>query len=340
MQTSSHPLNSHDPHSQFLGAAFSPYVGKWTGTPPNAQVPLWNSYSQQDIVQMLEVVATEFSRISTYSMGYAGYYPPTTPWNQLDANCLVASAASQLNQQKGSLAIQVAQGIYQHDNPTHQQLEIEAAFSAAKAANAVYPNTVAAFVFTNEYVVDAKTANVVNSTIENNKQKAHDSGIKVGVRSHTFGEITNPNSPFYNELKNLIQNCDFIQCNLYPGINCPGPIEGVRQVDRAFKQILAAVADINPQCEVTIGETGWPSQGISFNKTENNVANLLAYYEAIGNWAKENSVVTYLFEAIDEPWKSAQNGDLPPSEPWKGPKGAEGHYGVWFLNAQGGYTHK
>ena len=326
--------------SQFLGVAFSPYVGNWTGTPPNAQIPLWNSYSQQDIIQMLEVVATEFARISTYSMGYAGYYPPTTPWNQLDSNCLVAGAASQLNQQMGKIAIQVAQGIYQHENPTHQQVEIEAAFSAAKAANTVYPDTVTSFVFTNEYLIDAATTNAVNAMIVNHKQKAHDLNIKVGVRSHTFGEITNPNSSFYNELKNLIQNCDFIQCNLYPGEQCPNPTEGVRQVGGAFEQIKTAVANINPQCEVTIGETGWPSQGYSFNQTDNNIANLLAYYEAIDKWASENGVMTYLFEAIDEPWKSAQDGNFPPSEPWKGPDGAEGHYGVWFLNDRGGYTHK
>ncbi len=325
---------------QFLGVAFSPYVGHWIGTPPNAKVPLWDSYSQQDIIQMLEVVSTEFDRISTYSMGYAGYYPPTTPWNKLDANCLVAGAASRLNQQRGTLAIQVAQGIYQHDNPTYQQIEIEAAFSAAKAANAVYPGTVTSFVFTNEYVVNAETANAVNTMIVNNKQKAHELNIKVGVRSHTFGEIANPNSSFYNELKRLIQNCDFIQCNLYPGEHAPNPTEGVKQVDRAFKQILTAVAKINPQCEVMIGETGWPSQGYSFNKTDNTVSNLRAYYEAMGQWAKTNRVMTYLFEAIDEPWKSAQDGKSPSSEPWKGPKGAEGHYGIWFLNAQGKYVRK
>ena len=28
---------------QLLGVAFSPYVGHWTGTAPNAKVPLWNS---------------------------------------------------------------------------------------------------------------------------------------------------------------------------------------------------------------------------------------------------------------------------------------------------------
>jgi exo-beta-1,3-glucanase (GH17 family) len=326
--------------SEFFGVAFSPYVGHWTGTAPNAKVPLWNSYSQQDIVRMLEVIVPQFNKISTYGMGYAGYYPPTTPWNQLDSNCHVAGAAAQLNRQTGRVAIEVAQGIYQHANPAHQQAEIEAAFSAAKEANAVYPNTVTSLVFTNEYVINAETADAVNAMIVANKQKAQNLNIKVGVRSHTFGEIANPNSPYYTQLKTLIQNCDFILCNLYPAENTATPTDGVNQVGQAFHQIKTAVANINPQCEVMIGETGWPSQGISFNHTVNNVANLLAYYEAIDKWAFEHRVMTYLFEAIDEPWKSNQNAQVPPTNPWQGPNGAEGHYGLWYLNNQGGYTQK
>ena len=88
--------------SQFLGVAFQPYVRRWTGTPPNATTPQWNSYSQQDIVNMLEVIASQFTLISTYGMGYAGYYSPTTPWNQVDSNCHVAGAAAQLNKRKDS----------------------------------------------------------------------------------------------------------------------------------------------------------------------------------------------------------------------------------------------
>ena len=323
--------------SQFLGVAFSPYVGPWTGQAPNAKVPDWNSYSQQDIVRMLEVIAPHFDKISTYSMGVAGYYPPTTPWNQVDSNCLVAGAAAQLNHQMGKLVIQVAQGIYQHTDAGLQQREIEAAFSAANAANAVYPNTLTSLVFTNEYVVDAATSNAVNAMIVKYKQRAQQLGVKVGVRSHTFGEIANPQSHFYNQLKTLIQNCDFIQCNLYPGMHSPNPTDGVKQVGEAFDRIKTAVANINPQCEVMIGETGWPSQGISFNETNNNVANLLAYYKEIKKWAFEHRVMTYLFEAIDEPWKSNQNGS---DNPWQGPDGAERYYGLWYLNAQGGYTHK
>lgn len=326
--------------SEFLGVAFSPYVRHWTGTAPNAKVPLWNSYSQQDIIQMLEVIALQFSKISTYSMGYAGYYPPTTPWNQIDSNCHVAGAAAQLNRLRGRVVIEVAQGIYQQDNPAHQQAEIEAAFSAASSANAIYPNTVTSLVFTNEYVINAQTANAVNAMIVANKHKAHNLNIKVGVRSHTFGQIANLYSPYYTQLKTLIQNCDFILCNLYPALHTTTPTEGVNQVGQAFDQIKRAVRDINPQCEVMIGETGWPSQGISFNNTHNNVANLLAYCEAIDKWAFEHRVMTYLFEAIDEPWKSNQNAQVPPTNPWQGPHGAEGHYGLWYLNQQGNYMHK
>lgn len=96
--------------SQFLGVAFQPYVGRWTGTPPDATTPQWNSYSQQDIVSMLEVIASKFTKISTYGMGYAGYYLPTTPWDQVDSNCRVGGAAAQLNKVRGQIAIEVAQG--------------------------------------------------------------------------------------------------------------------------------------------------------------------------------------------------------------------------------------
>lgn len=323
--------------SQFLGVAFQPYVGRWTGTPPNATTPQWNSYSQQDIVKMLEVIASQFTKISTYGMGFAGYYPPTTPWNKVDSNCRVAGAAAQLNKVRNQVAIEVAQGIYQQSDAGLQQAEIAAAFSAARAANAEFPKTVTSLVFTNEYVVDAHTANAVNAMIVANKQKAHEFGIKVGVRSHTFGNITSQSSPFYNELKTLIQNCDFIQCNLYPGLKARTPQDGVNGVSEAFNKIKSAVAGINRQCEVMIGETGWPSRGVSFNNTDNNVNNLLAYVEAIDKWASQQRVITYLFEAIDEPWKSNPNKQDPP---WQGPNGAEGHYGLWYLNDSGGYTKK
>lgn len=64
-----------------------------------------------------------------------------------------------------------------------------------------------------------------------------------------------------------------------------------------------------------IGETGWPSAGISFNNSVNNAANAQAYFEAIKQWAVQRAVMTYYFEAIDETWKSNRNAPVPPAPP-------------------------
>ena len=81
--------------STYLGIAFQPYVGQWTETPPQATTPPWNSYSLQDIVWMLEVIACSFHKISTYGMGYAGYCQTNTPWNQVDEKQQNARAGGQ-----------------------------------------------------------------------------------------------------------------------------------------------------------------------------------------------------------------------------------------------------
>ena len=320
------------------GAAFEPYVGRWTGTPPHTSTPLWNSYSLPDIVDMLEVISTQFRKISTYGMGYAGYYAPKTPWNQVDSNCHVAGAAAQLNTEGN--AIEVSQGIYQQPTAALQQAEINAAFSAAKAANDIFPNTVTSFVFTNEYVTDAATTDAITLMIRSHTQKAHSLHINVGVRSNTFGNINNSKCPYLTNLQALVKSCDFILCNMYPADKTATPQEGVNTVGKAFIKIKDTVKTLNPHCEVMIGETGWPSQGISFNRTDNNVKNLLDYFKAFSTWASRTSVMTYFFEAIDEPWKSNKNASVPPTNPWQGPNGAEGHYGLWYLNDEGSYTKK
>ena len=325
---------------RYLGVAFEPYVGPWTGTPPQAKTPPWNLYSRQDVARMLETIAPFFDKISTYGMGSAGYYPPGTPWNQVDSNCHVAGAAAQVNQQQGKVAIEVSQGIYQQSTPALQQAEIAAAFAAAEAANAVFPNTVTTLVFTNEYVTDATTTAAVTAMLTGNKPKAKTLNLKVGVRAQTFGQLTNSACPYLTQLQTLVRNCDVILCNLYPP-NPPGTIQdSVQSISQAFDGVKAAVAGLNPQCEVMIGETGWPSAGISFNNSVNNAANAQAYYEAIKQWAAQRRVMTYYFEAIDESWKSNQNASVPPAAPWQGPNGAEGHYGIWSLDGQQNYAAK
>jgi exo-beta-1,3-glucanase (GH17 family) len=325
--------------TNYLGAAFGPYVKQWIGQAPNAMPPLFNSYTtgNASVANQIALVAPTFPQIATYGAGYAPYYPLNQPWNMVDSNWQNAPAAAAYNQTQGKLAITVSQGIYQQVQNgsianAYQDAEVADAFQDAANANATFAGTVTRLIFTNEYVTSAATTDQVNALITANKQKAHDMGLEVGVRSETFGQLTNPNSPYLPQLQSLIKNVDFIMCNLYPSqpSEQQGIAASVENVASQYASIKAAALALNPSIEVLIGETGWPSQGVSFNDpggTLNTVANEHAYFNAIGQWANANQVQVMYFEAIDEPWKSNQN-NTNPSDP-KGFMGAEGHYGVW-----------
>ena len=345
--------------SNYLGAAFQPYVGQWTGTPPSASVPYYNSYGtgNDSVANQISLVAPQFASLATYSAGYGPYYSPTTPYNQVDSTWMVGGAAAAYNQSKGALKETVSQGIFQQLQPKSELFnmpymlaEANGAISIAKAANAVYAGTVTRLIFTNEFVADATTTNEVNDLINTPQQgqtasykdQAHALGLAVGVRSNTFGNLTLSNSPFLVPLQNLVKSLDFIMLNLYPTNEATQtPQQGAADVESQYNAIKAAAKALNPNIDVLIGETGWASQGVSGNdlvngqksSQDNTVANEQAYFAAIQSWANQNQVETNWFEAIDEPWKSNQNisDKLDPN----GIDGAEGHFGLWTYNSNG-----
>jgi hypothetical protein len=61
------------------------------------------------------------------------------------------------------------------------QREIDNAFSAIDDANAAFGGTVWGITFTNEYIVDQSTGQRVLQMIRDNKGRAHDKGVKVGM---------------------------------------------------------------------------------------------------------------------------------------------------------------
>jgi exo-beta-1,3-glucanase (GH17 family) len=327
--------------TSYLGFAFGPYVGQWRRVGQQQQPPPFNGYGSGNwsVQNQINLVGSRAGAIATYSAGYAGYYKPTTPWNQVDSAWMVGGAAANFNKRQGQLALTVSQGIFQQVqnggivNPL-MNAEINGALQIARTANAVYPRTVQRLVFTNEYVTNAATTTQVDQLILKNKAAAQALGLKVGVRSNTFGQLTNSKSPYLAQLQKLVKDVDFIMLNIYPSTQTKGAAAAVAEVANQYTTIRAAALKLNPKIEVLIGETGWASQGISFNdltgKT-NTVANAQAYFTAIQKWANANKVQTFYFEAIDEPWKS--NLNQTGGDPWTGPNGAEGHYGVWSYNA-------
>lgn len=317
-------LTSSDFNKDYVGVAFSAYTKEWEGktTPP------WNSYGIDDVKKALALVSTKFRSITTYSMG-VDTWNVDKPWDQANANCLIAKAASQINKERNRLDLKVNIGAYQNDNAKIMQKEITAAFDAAADANSKFKGTVWGITFTNEYILNESQGYRVLNMITQNKAKAKSQGLELGTRTQICSVIMSNSNPLYNVFSQIAMQSDFIMCNMYPEERVVhGPIDSaVDAVGNAYKDYAAAFKKINPNLKVIIGETGWPSQGVSFNKSPNTVANLSKFWHSMATWANKNQVLVHIFEGIDEPWKSNPN-NLDPNATG-GFNGAEGHYGWW-----------
>ena len=76
-----------------------------------------------------------------------------------------------------------------------------------------------------------------------------------------------------------------------------------------------------PDAKIAILEAGWATTANEFGKRSNEI-NQKLYYDALKEWAKDNNVTVFFFEAFDEPWKG--NDDMP--------NAAEKNWGVYFEN--------
>lgn len=74
-----------------------------------------------------------------------------------------------------------------------------------------------------------------------------------------------------------------------------------------------------PDKEVVIGETGWPSQGLTNGEAVPSLENQKRFMEDFLKLAKEERISFYYFEAFDEKWKEEPNGVGP-------------HWGFYYTN--------
>lgn len=300
----------------YFGVAFSPYVKRNVN---------WDTYSLEEIKQMLRVILNYHNAVSTYGMGVAGYNNGK-PWDRCDSNALIARAAAQINRDSRSVVLSVSQGIFQHDDSNLQQREINNAFSAAQDANSIWGGTVWGLTFTNEWVTDSNNGPKVLDMIRKNKAKARGMGLKVGTRVHTCGEIWGGRNQ--RILQDIARESDFIMCNLYPGQGANNPEAAVGQISDAYYSARDGFWRHNRNLEVQIGETGWASEGPTFNDAVNTVENMRRFWNGMKSWASQHKVKVQMFEAFDEPWKTGREG--------------EKHFGWWYRpdNNQARYIEK
>ena len=125
--------------------------------------------------------------------------------------------------------------------------------------------------------------------------------------------------PWLDKLEPLVNEVDFISIHAYP-------VWEYKTIDESLeftKQNYRAVAEKYPNKLVVITEAGWATssndQGIP--RAHVNQIFQKIYYQELSAWCKEDHILTFVFEAFDEPWKGSSDPDEP-----------EKHWGLYFEN--------
>lgn len=125
--------------------------------------------------------------------------------------------------------------------------------------------------------------------------------------------------PWIGKLEPLAAELDFISLHTYPVWEYH-TIEGALQYT---KQNYKSVALRYPDKPVVVTEAGWTTRsngrGIeAWNASQEFQAH---YYSQLMNWSNNKKILTFVFEAFDEPWK----GSPDPQEPEK-------HWGIFTVD--------
>jgi len=169
--------------------------------------------------------------------------------------------------------------------------------------------------------------------------------------SDNFASWGGGGSEYHNDdLNKLIKAVDYISMHTYPMHDTHYNPEfwGVREEEKGltdlekvhnamirardyainqYESVIAYMKSLAVDKPVHIGETGWatisnehygPDGARAIDEYKSGL-----YYKHILEWATENKVTVFYFEAFDEPWKDAEN-----------PMGSENHFGLFNLQSQ------
>jgi len=317
------------------GIAFSPYVGPWVGGAP----VLFNTYTLEQVTQLLTPVAKQFSLVASYGQG-------TFVWqgvpNIQDSNKYIIQAAK-------NAGLKVSAGCYQQGanaggdsiNVEWTKTEIDYALTQAKTYGNVVelvignecvwgPNSTQAIIDLINYAKSKRAPNFNASTLPITTRQRWD--VLGGVNNTTPGY-----APTRQALLKLLAACEgFVYANMYAYFDSkiagqigknPTQASFTQAVTSSMNGTLAALkssfSSQSVSTEIRIGETGWPTHGSQPEQPNAFLATTQQaqwYYQAMKTWSVANAIKTIIFEACDEPWK-AQGGS-----------NSETFFGIWQAN--------
>ena len=120
-------------------------------------------------------------------------------------------------------------------------------------------------------------------------------------------------APWMTKLKDLVAEVDFISIHTYP----VWEYKNIHEAMEYTKQNFYSVAEMYPDKLVVITEAGWAtnSNGRGINPDNVSEENQKVYYEDLMKWTEKEAILTFVFEAFDEPWKGSSE-PLEPEKHW------------------------
>jgi len=156
------------------------------------------------------------------------------------------------------------------------------------------------------------------------------------------------------ELNELIKTVDYLSIHTYPmhdthyhpifwGVmpsekDLPNSEKIDRVMNRSlsyaisqYDSVVSYMKGLKVDKPVHIGETGWASvssghYGLNGSRATDELKQAL-YYQKMRDWATENKIKCFYFEAFDEPWKDAMH-----------PLGSENYFGLFTVDGKAKYT--
>ena len=194
---------------------------------------------------------------------------------------------------------------------TEEQLKLQRIFNDKRIQKAIslanqYPQIICSISAGNETCVDW-TANYipVNRVIEFVER------LKEGTKQPvTFCENY---VPWLNKLKPLGEVVDFISIHTYP----VWEYKNIHEAIHYTKDNYYAVAHTYPDKPTVITEAGWATNSNGRGIVAENVNEDLQkiYYNDLMEWTDQEQILTFVFEAFDEPWKGSSE-PLEPEKHW------------------------
>jgi exo-beta-1,3-glucanase (GH17 family) len=133
------------------------------------------------------------------------------------------------------------------------------------------------------------------------------------LKGHGVPVTTNDTWSKLFDNPDVMAACDVILANIYPFWEKAPCDRAVAVLNEDYNILVSAASGK----QVWIGETGWPSAGPTNEGAIPSPANAAAFFLNFVSWARARGVPYSYFEMVDEPWKTATEGDV----------GA--HWGLW-----------